>query len=170
MFSNGHTHAKSFDGILSMNESSTSEKSFYREIVSQVVQKAAVHFKTGENEVRITLKPEALGHLKMNIATENQQVMVRIVAEVPLAKAMIESNLGHLKSALQSQGLEIDSFDVSLASDSNHNGDRFDRPSLAEVSEDIVGEGDDTASEEGKGLRPMPVRQADGTCIVDFFA
>jgi flagellar hook-length control protein FliK len=86
-------------------------------ILEQIVQKAAMHFKDGLNEVRIELKPEFLGHVRMQISSEHHQLAVRIVAESPAVKEMIEGNFQQLRAALQQQGLEVDELEVLVADD-----------------------------------------------------
>ena len=82
--------------------------------MSQLVEKASLNLKNGLTSIRIKLKPEALGHLRMHITTENNQVMIKILTEIPLVKEIIETNVNQLRAELQNQGLEIDKFDVSV--------------------------------------------------------
>lgn len=96
-------------------------KSLQTSTFKQIVKSAAFHLENGRSECKIDLKPETLGHLKMQILTENHHVSVKIMTENPLVKEMIESNLQQLKAHFQSQGLEIDKFDVSLAQNWNRN-------------------------------------------------
>jgi flagellar hook-length control protein FliK len=63
-----------------------------------------------------------LGHVKVQVSTENHQVTIKILTELPVAKEMIENNLHQLKAELQGQGLEIDKFEVSLSQGSDKNG------------------------------------------------
>jgi len=88
-------------------------------------QKRRSYLKNGQTEVKIDLKPEFLGRIQLKISTENHQVMVRILTEIPLVKDMIENNINQLKADLQNHGLEIDKLDVFVANDSdqyNKNG------------------------------------------------
>jgi flagellar hook-length control protein FliK len=87
------------------------------EIVQQIVSSAKLRFSNGQNEIRIQLKPEHLGQVRLNITTDQQQVMVKVVAELPVVKELLETNLPQLRSELQGQGLEIDKFDVSVGGD-----------------------------------------------------
>ena len=83
----------------------------------QIVQRAAVHVKNDQGEMRIDLKPEFLGHVRLQIVTENQQVTVRILTELPMVRDMIESNIQQLKSDLQQQGLRVERVEVAVADD-----------------------------------------------------
>jgi flagellar hook-length control protein FliK len=97
-------------------------RSFQENGVRQLVEKAALNLKNGRQEFRIELKPESLGHVKVQVSTENHQVTIKILTELPVAKEMIENNLHQLKAELQGQGLEIDKFEVSLSQGSDKNG------------------------------------------------
>jgi flagellar hook-length control protein FliK len=95
------------------------QRHFSADTLNQIIQKAVLSLKNGQNEVRIDLKPDFLGHIRMQIVTENQQVAVKIYAESPLVKDMLESNLHQLKAELQGQGLTIDELEVSVGYDSD---------------------------------------------------
>jgi len=95
--------------------------------LNQIVQKAVLSFNNGQHEVQIDLKPDFLGHIRMQIVTESQQVAVRIVAELPFVKDMLENNLNQLKAELQAQGLKVDELEVSVAHDSGADGDKHQK-------------------------------------------
>lgn len=90
------------------------------DLIDQVVQKAA---SAGRNipspsEITVRLQPEHLGNLQMKVAVEGDQVAVKIHVESPLAKQMLENNLGQLRESLGSVGLRTDSISVSLGMNS----------------------------------------------------
>jgi flagellar hook-length control protein FliK len=100
-------------------ETETVPKEFRARTLDQIVQKAALHLKSGQNEVQINLKPDFLGQIRMQIITDNQQVTVRILAEYPMVKELIESNVHQLRSELQNYGLDIDELEVSVSQNSD---------------------------------------------------
>ena len=83
--------------------------------MSQLVNKAILNIKNGQSSIRIDLKPEELGHLKMQVKTENNHIMIKIMTETHLVKNIIETNVGQLRTELQNQGLQIEKFDVTVA-------------------------------------------------------
>jgi flagellar hook-length control protein FliK len=103
--------------------------------MDQIVNKAVLLLNSDQHEVRIELKPEFLGHIRMQIVTENQQVAVKIVAEFPLAKELLESNLNQLKAQLQAQGLAVDELEVSVAHDSYSEADTRQAEKIAKLRE-----------------------------------
>lgn len=98
------------------------KKSFQENGFKQFVDKASLHLKNGQQEFKIELKPESLGHVKLQVSTAHHQVAVRIMAEHPVAKQLIENSLYQLKVELQAQGLQVDRIDVSLFQQSGKNG------------------------------------------------
>lgn len=66
-------------------------------------------------EVKVTLEPESLGKLNISVVQEKSGVMlVRLVADNPAAKDLIESRLQELKAAFERQGLKIDGFSIDV--------------------------------------------------------
>ncbi len=87
------------------------------ETLAQIVDKAVFRLRDGQSQVRIDLKPESLGHVRLDIATENHQVTLRITAESHVAKDLIDSGISQLKADLQAQGLKVDELEVSVAAE-----------------------------------------------------
>ena len=137
--------------------------------LNQIVEKAALNLKNGKSQVRIELKPEFLGSVRMKITTENHLVTVRILTELPVVKEMIENNISQLKTDLQSHGLEIDKLDVSVANDSQQRGKGFEKADFLSEKEnsDIQDDKDVPAEETGTVSLLKESTAVDG---LDFFA
>ena len=101
----------------------TAQRSLTSQTMNQIVQKAVLLQSNGQHEVQIDLKPDFLGHIRMQIISESHQVAIRIVAELPFVRDMLESNLSQLKAELQAQGLEVDELEVFVAHDSRADDD-----------------------------------------------
>ncbi len=138
--------------------------------MDQIVNKAVLLLNSDQHEVRIELKPEFLGHIRMQIVTENHQVAVKIVAEFPLAKELLENNLNQLKAQLQAQGLAVDELEVSVAHDSYAEADTRQAEKIAKLRETRNGiDFDDDLSDkltqsQLKGGGPM------AETAIDYFA
>ena len=102
-------------------------KTFQASVMDQIVDKAALRSIHGRSEIQIRLKPEFLGNVQMNIATDKEQLVVRIMTDRPMVKEIIETHLHHLKTELQSQGLTIDKFEVMVNPDADqqHSREQF---------------------------------------------
>ena len=119
--SNNQSFDRSSELVLQTRETQSSQKSFQADVISQLLEKAVLSLKNGQTSISFKLKPEALGHLRMQVSTRNNQVIIRILTEDPLIKEIIESNVNHLRAELQKQGLEIEKFDVSVGHGSYQN-------------------------------------------------
>jgi len=137
--------------------------------LNQIVEKAALSLKNGKSEARVELKPEFFGSVRMKITTENHLVRVRILTELPVVKEMIENNISQLKTDLQSQGLQIDKLDVSIANDSQQNGKGFEETELLSEKENSdVSESKAVMDEETETVNLLKESSADNG--LDFFA
>ena len=70
--------------------------------------------KSGQSEIRIDIKPETLGHLRLHVSTDHQRVTVKILAENPQVKEMIENQAALIKSELQHQGIHVNTVKVDM--------------------------------------------------------
>ena len=102
-------------------------KTFQSTVMDQIVDQASLRSIGGRSEVQIRLKPDFLGNVQMNIATDKEQVVVRIITDQTVVKDIIETHLHHLKAELQHQGLTIDKFDVIVSPDADqqHSREQF---------------------------------------------
>ena len=138
--------------------------------MEQIVRRAVIQVRDGQHEARIDLKPEFLGHVRMQVITENQQVTVKILTEFGFVKEMIENNIQQLKADLQQQGLEVDKLDVSVSRDANGNKQQESTEHAKNLQhEDKSSDGGDTQEKQ----REHPERSdlsAEGLSTVDYFA
>lgn len=114
--------AKSVQPGAASNDTQWQPRTAQGDLMSQIVDRAVMTLKRGQSEMKLLLKPELLGNLRMRVITENHHVTVRIIAETPVVREVIESNLGQLKSDLHNSGLEVDAFDVKTSADSHREG------------------------------------------------
>jgi flagellar hook-length control protein FliK len=84
------------------------------EIVEQIMEKSVADIKSGRSEIRIDLKPENLGHIRLHVMTEQQHVSVKILAENAQVKEMIESQVSYIKNELQNQGINVNNVKVDF--------------------------------------------------------
>lgn len=141
-------------------------------VIDQIVDRARLYHRADYSEIRIDLHPPSLGKLKMRIAMDNQLMTVKIVAETPIARDIIETNLVQLKTVLQNQGLEIDTVDVMMLA-GDPQGQGFHRGGDAKFgrSQDSRDGGDGSAvggpaGDDGDGT----ARSGGMSSRVDYFA
>ena len=162
---------KSAETAASSKEAEAGQSGLRTQTMDQIVRRAVMQLRNGQHEARIDLKPEFLGHIRMQVVSENQQVTVKILAEYGFVKDMIENNAHQLKADLQQHGLEIDKLEVSVSRDSDDSG--RPRGNLAESK------AKPDASDQNKEPRPedenledkgQPTSTNDRAVTVDFFA
>ena len=153
-------------------EAESAQRELRSQTMEQIVRRAVFQIKDGQQEARIDLKPDFLGHVRMQVITENQQVTVKILTEFGFVKDMIENNIQQLKADLQQQGLEVDKLDVSVSRDSNGKNQQQENMKHAENQSSENNSGDD-GNKTGEGQRDpaeRSARKADGSSTIDFFA
>ncbi len=111
--SQGHME-KIFLANPSKNDVRTEDSPFHAEVLKQVVEKTSIDMKSGQSEIRIDLKPESLGHLRLHVSMEQQQVTVKILAENTRVKEMIENQSSLIKNELQQQGIHVHTVKVDM--------------------------------------------------------
>lgn len=91
------------------------------EIVAQISGRMKAEFNGKGGEVRMTLNPESLGQVKIEVSVEGGVVKANIMAENASVKSSIESNLSLLKTSLEGHGLRVDHLSVEV-DQRNENG------------------------------------------------
>jgi flagellar hook-length control protein FliK len=71
----------------------------------------------------IQLKPESLGRLQVRIVMDNHHLSVRMMAESPEAKQLIDHHAAQLKTDLQAQGIDMKELDVRFSNDAQRHSD-----------------------------------------------
>ena len=67
-----------------------------------------------EGEIRLLLKPEELGTMRVNLHLQNNLINGRIVVDNPTARLLLDHNLPELLRALRENGIDVGTLDVSL--------------------------------------------------------
>ncbi len=113
---------KAFEATSPSKQTDNSGQSLRTHTLDQIVRRAVIFMRNGQHEAKIDLKPEYLGHVRMQVTTENHQVTVKILTEFGFVKDMVENNIHQLKADLQQQGLNVDKLEVAVSDDSDeHN-------------------------------------------------
>jgi len=145
LFSNNQSSGKVSDAVIQTKEIEAFQKQFQTDVLTQLIRRAVLNLRNGQTEIKIDLKPEFLGHIRMHISTENQQVLVRMLTEIPFVKEIIENNINQLKTDLQNQGLEVDKFEVFVSRDS----DQYARGHENTESQKMQAQSDDNEERDG---------------------
>lgn len=84
----------------------------------QIIQQLTGYLKNNTGDVpqsiRLTLSPETLGTIQIDISVKNQQVKADLVASTEQVKGLLESHQVQLRNNLSENGLRIEQFTVRL--------------------------------------------------------
>jgi flagellar hook-length control protein FliK len=98
------------------NEKTTMDtsKSIYQSVLDQVRDSFSIAQNKDNGQVRVTLKPEIMGHLDMQITVRNETVQIMMTVENEKVHQAMNAHIDDLKTALQNQGMKIDKIEVAL--------------------------------------------------------
>ncbi len=90
-------------------------KTLQEKMIPEVVQRMGFILKDGgKGEIRLVLKPESLGSVRIRINISDNIVEGRIIVENNIIKEIFESSLDQLKAALKSEGFQTAGLEVSV--------------------------------------------------------
>ena len=84
------------------------------ELIAQVAERLTPSLSKGSGRVTITLSPESLGKLDLDILVRENRVQVVLTAENRGVQQILQGHAGHLKEMFQQQGLQMEGFNVLL--------------------------------------------------------
>ncbi len=84
-------------------------------INSQIVKQAGIVVKgNGTGEIRLVMKPESLGNVRIHLSLNDNHIAGRIIVENNIVREIFESNLENLYKAFGSEGFENGGLEVSV--------------------------------------------------------
>lgn len=86
---------------------------FAQEMTGFITGKLEIVKRGSAAEATITLFPEHLGQVDVKITMQNGHLIAQFVTEHAAAKDMLEQQMTQLRSALQSQGLQVEKLEVT---------------------------------------------------------
>jgi flagellar hook-length control protein FliK len=162
---------KAFEATSLSKQIGSSQESFRNQTLDQIVRKAVIYMRNGQHEAKIDLKPEFLGHVRMQVTTENHQVTIKILTEFGFVKDMVENNIQQLKTDLQQQGLNVDKLEVAVSGDTDGHKNRQQKTSQANNNQHSATRNDpDNGEEEALNQTANTGLRDSGTAAVDYFA
>jgi len=140
-------------------------------VVRQVVEKFNQAVKTGVNEMRILLRPESLGEVRLKISVEGDVVMARIHVENQQVKQIIENNLGSLRNALAEHNLQTGSFSVDVGGSDSDPYEQAQAGTAGTHADDPDDRDTEEAGEQvGTGREAGETGRRFGSNTVEYFA
>jgi hypothetical protein len=97
------------------------QQSLGREVVNQIIKKAIIELREGKTELKIQIQPKIMGHIKIQLSSENDQMLAKIMTETLHAKDILEQHMHLLIDELRGQGIDIDNVDVFMTNQNSGN-------------------------------------------------
>jgi len=95
---------------------------FEQRFIPEVVKQTGIILKSGGNgEIRLVLKPENLGSVRIRLALSESSLEGRIVVDNNSVKELVESSLDNLRNALRAEGYQTN-LEVSVGHRRNSSG------------------------------------------------
>jgi flagellar hook-length control protein FliK len=92
---------------------------------SQIVKQAGITVKdNGTGEIRLVLKPESLGKVRISLSLTDNHIAGRIIVENNIVREVFESNLENLYKAFGSEGFENGGLEVTVEGEGAGNSGR----------------------------------------------
>jgi flagellar protein FlbC len=89
---------------------------FKETLRSEVVRNTSIILRDeGKGELRLILKPESLGNVRIRLTLNNNHIEGRIIVENNTVKEMFETNLQNLNNAFQKEGFSSSFLEVSVS-------------------------------------------------------
>ncbi|MDP2210596.1 MAG: flagellar hook-length control protein FliK [Candidatus Aquicultor sp.] len=93
-----------------------------RQVSDSFVEKFDFLLSAGRGEAKIQLHPKHLGELRIHLLVENGSMKAVLDASSHQVKELLEANLQSLKQSLESQGIQVSRFDVSVGQQQGRGG------------------------------------------------
>jgi flagellar hook-length control protein FliK len=101
-------------GFIDHIKSQSMPKTVEESVMNQLAGKMHEALKTGITEIRLLLRPESLGEMRVKLTIDGDVVMGKIYVENQQVKHIIETNMQSLKDSLAQHNLQTGSFDVNV--------------------------------------------------------
>jgi flagellar hook-length control protein FliK len=125
------------------------------EFINEIVRQFTLVARKGGGEARISLRPDFLGGMKLNLRLENGEVSSFILVDNPAVKDLIMSRLTVLEQGLLQHGLSLGSFQVAVkdgGSRAQAEGQDGDKRAGAAIETGLVEDASENAPLAGAGL------------------
>jgi flagellar hook-length control protein FliK len=140
-----------------------------QELPEQTVESIRVAVRDNQTETRIVLRPAELGEVRIQLRHDAEGVTATVTVDAASARDALLEAVPELRSALEAQGVNVQSLDVRQAESDSLSGRRDERESRSEADRE-AGSGSDEDRERDESLRTAAQRLVRGDALVDVLA
>jgi flagellar hook-length control protein FliK len=132
-------------------------------VYRQIADKMASQLRNNQHRLQIQLTPPNLGKVDLDLVMKDNHVKANLVAENPVVKQVLEEQADRLRESLAQQGVELESFEISLSEDYSKQADaQQDESRGSSTRGSRVKKAGNESSEE---LQDIPIRTGDGSLV-----
>ena len=95
------------------------------EVIQQVTNQLKPRIKIGETSMRLTLKPDELGSIEVEMVSTAQGVSVSFVTEQASTGQLLEAQVSQLKQSLKDAGVQLSNVNINQHNQPRHEGGAF---------------------------------------------
>lgn len=95
-----------------------------KQVIDQIIDRVKVDFTDNKNQIKLSLKPQTLGNMTMDIQLDKGDVVAKILVDNHRTKEIIESNLVQLKDGLRENGMNIKTVEVEVGNNADFMGNQ----------------------------------------------
>ncbi len=95
---------------------------------SELIRASQLVLRDGGGEIRLVLKPESLGSVRIRMNLVDNKIEGRIIVDSPAVKQVMDQNIDALSRALTSGGFQTASLEVSVGGQNADNGRQMQEP------------------------------------------
>ena len=140
------THVKdNFSGeskTLTTTTGSALMKQLEESVNNKIVKQSSIILKNGDSgEIKLILKPEALGKVRIRLSLNDNRVAGQIIVENAAVKEIFEQNLQSLERAFKENGFDTAALNVSVGGNGTGSGNRENNGDITkriEMIEEII--------------------------------
>lgn len=127
-------HHKATTQNVKSTASETNKMDVPEQVVQQMKEKLGQHeIKSGSQQITLTLSPDSLGELKMNLNLQGQKLSVEIITESRVVRDAIAQHTDSLKESLARQNISMESFDVTTGGKGSGNQNQQNQQAWREL-------------------------------------
>ncbi|MBI5184617.1 MAG: flagellar hook-length control protein FliK [Nitrospinae bacterium] len=113
----GDFHASHLSEKAAMKGEIKPQEVFERSVLDQIVSKASLINRNGQNEMRIQLDPPSLGTIKVQVSVAGDNVTAKLMTDNSIARDILEKNIHQLRDSFSEQGLKVQQMSVHVGND-----------------------------------------------------
>jgi hypothetical protein len=145
-------------------------KTVEESVMDQLTDKVQSALKTGVTEIRLLLRPESLGEMRVKLTVDGDVVMGKIYVENQQVKHIVEANMQSLKDSLAQHNLQAGAFDVNVGGGSREDMRETARSMAQNTTSKVGAQSENTESDKNSAsANGLETGRRFGTNTVEYF-